>query len=264
MDNNYNNDQNNSGGAEPEPQYGGQHSFKGNISAQYDTQSVGSYDPQQSAPNYGGAPMNGGYSDAQQSAPNYGGAPMNGGYSNAQQSAPNYGGAPMNGGYSNAQQSAPNYGGQPMNGGYSDAQQSVPNYGGAPMNGGYSDAQQSAPNYGGTPMNGGYGYPNGQPYTAPNYYGGFKDPYGQPVPDESGGRGIAALVVGILSWLDWCIPVLGLCTSLIGLILGIQGRKGGKKGLAIAGIVLSSISGLFGVFFNIGFVIRIIQEASGV
>ena len=188
MDNNYNNDQNNSGGAEPEPQYGGQHSFKGNISAQYDTQSVGSYDPQQSDPNYGSAPMNGGYSNAQQSASNYGGAPMNGGY----------------------------------------------------------------------------GYPNGQPYTAPNYYGGFKDPYGQPVPDESGGRGIAALVVGILSWLDWCIPVLGLCTSLIGLILGIQGRKGGKKGLAIAGIVLSSISGLFGVFFNIGFVIRIIQEASGV
>ena len=188
MDNNYNNDQNNSGGAEPEPQYGGQHSFKGNISAQYDTQSVGSYDPQQSDPNYGSAPMNGGYSNAQQSAPNYGGAPMNGGY----------------------------------------------------------------------------GYPNGQPYTAPNYYGGFKDPYGQPVPDESGGRGIAALVVGILSWLDWCIPVLGLCTSLIGLILGIQGRKGGKKGLAIAGIVLSSISGLFGVFFNIGFVVRIIQEASGV
>ena len=52
--------------------------------------------------------------------------------------------------------------------------------------------------------------------------------------------------------------------SFIGLILGIQGRKGGKKGLAIAGIVLSSISGLFGVFFNIGFVVRIIQEASGV
>ncbi|MBQ6253012.1 DUF4190 domain-containing protein [Ruminococcus sp.] len=149
-------------------------------------------------------------------------------------------------------------------GGYSNPQQSAPNYGGQPMNGGYSNPQQGAPNYGGQPMNGGYGYPNGQPYPAPNYYGGFKDPYEQPVPDESGGRGIAALVVGILSWLDWCIPVLGLCTSLIGLILGIQGRKGGKKGFAIAGIVLSSISGLFGVFFNIGFVVRIIQEASGV
>ncbi|MBR3665711.1 MAG: hypothetical protein IKN66_00940 [Ruminococcus sp.] len=168
------------------------------------------------------------------------------------------------GGYSNAQQSAPNYSGQPMNGGYNTPQQGAPNYGGQPMNGGYSNPQQGAPNYGGAPMNGGYGYPNGQPYPAPNYYGGFKDPYEQPVPDESGGRGIAALVVGILSWLDWCIPVLGLCTSLIGLILGIQGRKGGKKGLAIAGIVLSSISGLFGVFFNIGFVVRIIQEASGV
>ncbi len=227
MDNNYSSDHNYSGGTEPEPQYGNRHSFTGGTTEQYDAQAAG-------------------------------------GYSNAQQGAPNYDGAPMNGGYSNAQQGAPNYGGQPMNGGYSNAQQGAPNYGGQPMNGGYSNPQQGAPNYGGQPMNGGYGYPNGQPYTAPNYYGGFKDPYEQPVPDESGGRGIAALVVGILSWLDWCIPVLGLCTSLIGLILGIQGRKGGKKGLAIAGIVLSSISGLFGVFFNIGFVVRIIQEASGV
>ncbi len=62
--------------------------------------------------------------------------------------------------------------------------------------------------------------------------------------------GIAALILGILSIIIGFIPLCGmiaLVPALIGLILGIvdtvqKSKKGEKKGVSIAGIVLSAIA----------------------
>ena len=62
--------------------------------------------------------------------------------------------------------------------------------------------------------------------------------------------GIAALILGILSIIVGFIPLCGAIAfvpALIGLILGIvdtvqKNKKGEKKGISIAGIVLSAIA----------------------
>ncbi|MEO0587883.1 MAG: DUF4190 domain-containing protein [Planctomycetota bacterium] len=56
-----------------------------------------------------------------------------------------------------------------------------------------------------------------------------------------GGRAIASLVLGCVAMIAWCIPLVGLPVSVVGLILGILDRQSPKRGLAIAGVVLSSI-----------------------
>ncbi len=64
--------------------------------------------------------------------------------------------------------------------------------------------------------------------------------------------GIAALVLGILSCVIALIPVFGffaVFTALAGIILAIvdlvqKSKKGGKKGFAIAGLILSILSGI--------------------
>ncbi|MEU8889787.1 DUF4190 domain-containing protein [Streptomyces sp. NPDC048442] len=76
-----------------------------------------------------------------------------------------------------------------------------------------------------------------QPYGGPQSYGGSQ-PYGMPpAPPRTNGLAIASLVTGIVC----CIPVLGL---ILGLIALSQIRKRGDsgKGMAVAGIVLSSLS----------------------
>lgn len=62
--------------------------------------------------------------------------------------------------------------------------------------------------------------------------------------------GIAALILGILSMIIGFIPLCGsiaLIPAIIGLILGIvdtvlKSKKGEKKGVSIAGLVLSAIA----------------------
>jgi len=76
---------------------------------------------------------------------------------------------------------------------------------------------------------------NPQPPTQP--------PYQQPPVDPGKGLSIAALVLGICGLV---VPYGGFATSIVGLILGIQGKKkseavGIQSGIAKAGIVLSII-----------------------
>jgi hypothetical protein len=52
---------------------------------------------------------------------------------------------------------------------------------------------------------------------------------------------IASLVLGVVSLLAWLIPVVGLPVSVVGLILGIIGRRSRSRGLALGGIITSSI-----------------------
>lgn len=66
---------------------------------------------------------------------------------------------------------------------------------------------------------------------------------------------VASLILGILGLSGWVILlgiISGTLTALPGLILGIIAlrKKRGKKGMAIAGIILSCI-GLAGVAVNI-------------
>jgi uncharacterized membrane protein len=56
------------------------------------------------------------------------------------------------------------------------------------------------------------------------------------------GKALASMILGIVSLITWLIPLFGAPTSIIGLILGIIGRKSQSKGKATVGIVLSSIA----------------------
>lgn len=62
-----------------------------------------------------------------------------------------------------------------------------------------------------------------------------------PGPPPREGKAIASLVLGICSAILWLCPLVGLATSIVGLVLGLQARKERRSGMATAGIVLSSI-----------------------
>jgi len=63
------------------------------------------------------------------------------------------------------------------------------------------------------------------------------------------GKATTGLVLGIIGLITWFIPLIGAPITIIGLIFGIKGLKSLKRGVAIAGIVLSSI-GLFATIVN--------------
>ena len=62
-----------------------------------------------------------------------------------------------------------------------------------------------------------------------------------PMPEQKG-FSIASMILGIVGFLAWCIPLCGFPVCLTGLILGIVGIKKGGKGMAIAGIIMSAIT----------------------
>ncbi len=73
--------------------------------------------------------------------------------------------------------------------------------------------------------------------------------------------GLASLILGIISLIMSCIPVIGLffcITAIIGIILGIISLcKKQEKGKSIAGIVTSSIAILIIVVYFIGMVVML-------
>ena len=66
--------------------------------------------------------------------------------------------------------------------------------------------------------------------------------YSQPVVEEKKGLSLTSMILGIVGLLAWCIPLLGFPVCITGLILGIIGIKKGGKGMAIAGLILCSIT----------------------
>jgi hypothetical protein len=60
---------------------------------------------------------------------------------------------------------------------------------------------------------------------------------------------IAALVLGITGLMAWFIPLFGFPITIVGLILGVLGQKREKKGIALAGMILSII-GLVATIIN--------------
>ena len=100
------------------------------------------------------------------------------------------------------------------------------NYNGQNNNGeqsGYSDAQN--------------GYNN--PYNAPDFYSNVNN--NQFINDTNKGKATASMVLGICSLIAWCLPILGIPCSIVGLTLGLKSKDSSNRGMAIAGIVMSSI-----------------------
>jgi hypothetical protein len=60
-------------------------------------------------------------------------------------------------------------------------------------------------------------------------------------PARGSGVAIAALVLGILGMIRWCLPICGFPINLAGLILGIMGQNSPNRAMAITGAVLSGI-----------------------
>ncbi|UOE96199.1 MULTISPECIES: DUF4190 domain-containing protein [Bacillaceae] len=59
--------------------------------------------------------------------------------------------------------------------------------------------------------------------------------------NKHSGKAIASLVLGLVAIIFWLIPLFGIPITIVGLVLGIIARKSNKRGMAIAGIILSSI-----------------------
>lgn len=62
-------------------------------------------------------------------------------------------------------------------------------------------------------------------------------------------KATTGLVLGIIGLVAWFIPIIGAPITIIGLTFGIKGLKSSERGVAIAGIVLSSV-GLFATIVN--------------
>ncbi len=56
------------------------------------------------------------------------------------------------------------------------------------------------------------------------------------------GKATASLVLGIIGLVAWIFPLIGFPVTIVGLIMGVNGRKSEKKGIATAGLVLSIIT----------------------
>lgn len=104
-------------------------------------------------------------------------------------------------------------------------------------NGGYNNAGNN---------NGGYNYNNGG-YNYNN--GGYNN--GMMPQQDNRGSATAALVLGIISLVAWCLPLAGYPITIAGLIIGIGAMKNctTSKGMAIAGVIMCSI-GLVATLIN--------------
>ena len=62
-----------------------------------------------------------------------------------------------------------------------------------------------------------------------------------PATSSGGGKAIGSLCLGRFSLIAWLLPMIGLPTTITGLVLGIKSLKGPRRGMATAGIVLCTI-----------------------
>lgn len=70
---------------------------------------------------------------------------------------------------------------------------------------------------------------------------GSVNAYQKPM-QENNGMSIASMVLGIIGFIAWCLPVAGFPVTIIGIVLGVIGMKKGGRGMAIAGIIMCSIT----------------------
>lgn len=56
------------------------------------------------------------------------------------------------------------------------------------------------------------------------------------------GLAIASMVLGIVGFVAWCLPIIGFPVTIVGLILGIIAITKGTRGMAVAGVIMCSIT----------------------
>ena len=72
--------------------------------------------------------------------------------------------------------------------------------------------------------------------------------YGNQPQTPTNGVAIASLVLGIISLVAWLIPLLGVPISILAIVFSRLSVKGGRNGLATAGIV----TGIIGLVLALG------------
>jgi len=55
------------------------------------------------------------------------------------------------------------------------------------------------------------------------------------------GKAVASMVLGCIGMIAWFLPIIGLPIQIVGIVLGVKGKKSSKSGIAVAGLVLSII-----------------------
>ncbi|AEE95789.1 DUF4190 domain-containing protein [Mahella australiensis] len=67
----------------------------------------------------------------------------------------------------------------------------------------------------------------------------------QPVPEDSikpkKDHAMLSLILGLIGIIAWIIPIIGFPVTIIGLICGVNSLKGNRRGIALAGTILSVI-----------------------
>lgn len=65
---------------------------------------------------------------------------------------------------------------------------------------------------------------------------------------------IAGLVLGILGFVFWWFPFLGLVVSVLGIVLSVVSRKKSVNGLSTAGLVIGILATVFSTImtFTVG------------
>ncbi|WP_245873350.1 DUF4190 domain-containing protein, partial [Streptomyces phaeoluteigriseus] len=107
---------------------------------------------------------------------------------------------------------------------------------------------------------GGYGFPGGPGYGGvPGHggtpgYGGVPGYYGwaAPQPGPSNGMGMAAMVLGIVAAVGFCLWPVAIITGVLALIFGLIGRSKANRGeasnpgQALAGVICGTVGILLG------------------
>ncbi|GGL97567.1 hypothetical protein GCM10010129_46650 [Streptomyces fumigatiscleroticus] len=106
-----------------------------------------------------------------------------------------------------------------------------------------------------------YGYPGGYGYPGPPGYGGLhaQGYHGWPgmMPMPSNGMGTAALVLGIVAAVVFCLWPLAILLGILGVIFGAVGRGKARRGeatnggQALAGIICGSVGIAVGIVFGL-------------
>lgn len=50
------------------------------------------------------------------------------------------------------------------------------------------------------------------------------------------------MVLGIVGFVAWCLPIIGFPVTIVGLVLGIVAINKGTKGMAVAGVIMCAIT----------------------
>ena len=99
-----------------------------------------------------------------------------------------------------------------------------------------------------------------QPAPQPAYQQTNQPVYTQPAPvaatpaKRSNGLAVAGLIFGIASLVLCWVPFLGIILSIIGLglsIAGIAKKNASGKGMGIAGLIMSIVAGIIGIFLTL-------------